>query len=169
MFDSGAATPELGVAKTITQIVYEQLLDKVHIRYGDRTKYLYTSTHRADIAPVLAEIKSVVEDVLARLSADFHDQEVYMAFEALSLSTWGALLASDDSHARQEVLMQKARRLWRALGLGDDWASENSRPWCGALCSNEIASRKVAWMHQTIASFGQRSVPQRQMPNGLYQ
>ena len=124
MFDSGAATPELGAAKTITQIVYEQLLDKVHIPYGDRTKYLYASTHRADIAPVLAEIKSVVEDVLARLSADFHDQEVYMAFEALSLSTWGALLASDDSLARQEVLMQKARRLWRALGLGDDWASE---------------------------------------------
>ena len=54
MFDSSAATPELGEAKTITQIVYEQLLDKVRIRYGDRTKYLYSSKHRADIAPVLA-------------------------------------------------------------------------------------------------------------------
>ena len=124
MFDSCAATPELGAAKTITQIVHEQLQDKVHIRYGNLTKYLFTSTSRNDIAPVLAEMKSVVEDVLARLSADFHDQEVYMAFEALSLSTWRALLASDDSHARQEALLKKARRLWRAMGLDDDWASD---------------------------------------------
>ena len=39
MFDSGAATPELGEAKTISQIVQEQLLDNVRIRYGSRTKY----------------------------------------------------------------------------------------------------------------------------------
>ena len=68
MFDSCAATPELGAAKTITQIVHEQLQDKIQIRYGDRTKYLFTSTSRNDVAPVLAEMKSVVEDVLARLS-----------------------------------------------------------------------------------------------------
>ena len=124
MFDSCATTPALGAAKTITQIVYEQLQDKVCIRYGNRTKYLYTSTSRTDIAPVLAEMKSVVEDVLKRLAADFHDQEVYMAFEALSLSAWGALLASGGSHARQDALLRKARRLWRALGLDDDWASD---------------------------------------------
>ena len=124
MFDSCATTPALGAAKTITQIVYEQLQDKVCIRYDNRTKYLYTSTSRTDIAPVLAEMKSVVEDALARLAADFHDQEVYMAFEALSLSAWGALLASTQSQARQDALLRKARRLWRVLGLVYDWPSD---------------------------------------------
>ena len=154
MFDSCATTPELGAAKTITQIVHEQLQDKVHIRYGNRTKYLFTSTSRTDIAPVLAEMKSVVEDVLARLSADFHDQDVYMAFEALALSTWRALLASDDSDARQAALLRKARRLWRALGLDDDWPSDKFKTLVrGALqhrdclqgSSADIPDNRITW------------------------
>ena len=66
MFDSSAATPELGAAKTITQIVYEQLQDNVCIRYGSRTKYLYTSRSRHEIARVLAEMKSVLGGELDR-------------------------------------------------------------------------------------------------------
>ena len=121
MFDSSAATPELGAAKTITQIVFEQLQDNVCIRYGSRTKYLYTSKSRGEIAPVLAEMKSVVGDVLARLAADFHEHDVYMAFEALSLATWKELLSAAESEARQEALLAKARRLWRVLGLEGSW------------------------------------------------
>lgn len=122
MFDGCAATPELGEAKTITQIVLEQLQDNVCIRYGSRTKYLYTSKSKDAVAPVLAEMKSVVEDVLARLSADFHTQDVYMAFEVLSLPTWKKVLASPDSlAATQTHLKEKGARLWRAMGLSGSW------------------------------------------------
>ena len=123
MFDSKVTSPELGAAKTITQIVYEQLQDNVCIRYGSRTKYLYTSDSRQDVAPVLAEMKSVVEDVLSRLAVDFHEHDVYMAFEALSLATWQKLLATTQSEARQEGLRAKAQRLWRVLRLDEAWTA----------------------------------------------
>jgi hypothetical protein len=126
MFDSKAVSPELGEAKTITQIVYEQLRDNVCIRYGSRTKYLYTSNSKQEVAAVLAEMSSVVEDVLGRLAVDFHEQDVYMAFEALSLATWKELLAatqSKSSEERHEGLRIKAQRLWRAVGLEEQWTS----------------------------------------------
>ena len=56
MFDSCAATPALGAAKTITQIVFEQMQDCVSIRYGTQTKYLNSNKSRTDIGAVLAEI-----------------------------------------------------------------------------------------------------------------
>ena len=72
----------------------------------------------------MAEMKSVVEDVLARLEADFHENDVYMAFEALSLTTWEKLIAAkEESRARIKALLEKAQRLWRAQGLEDEWTA----------------------------------------------
>ena len=97
------------------------------VRYGSRTKYLMTSTSRREVAPVLAEMKSVVGDVLARLEADFHEHDVYMAFEALSLATWERLIAAgkEESRARIHSLLEKARRLWRALGMEENWIARD--------------------------------------------
>ena len=125
MFDSGAATAELGTAKTITQIVYEQLCDRIRIRYGSRTKYLFNTESKHEVAEVVGEMKHVVNDVLVRLKVDFHEQDVYMAFEALSLATWQKLLlTATETEAQQNVLVTKARRLWRVLGLNTAWTSD---------------------------------------------
>ena len=151
MFDCGsAATPELGAAKTITQIVFEQLQDNVCVRYGSHTKYLMTGTCRRDVAPVMAEMKSVVEDVLARLDADFHDQDVYMAFEALSLATWERYHAAgmEASRARIQGLLQKARRLWRALGMEEQWVARDFVK----LVKSALRHRRAAFGVRTCAA-----------------
>ena len=112
-----------GPAKTLTQIAYEQFHDMLVIRWGDRSKCLWSKTSKAECAEVISEISSVVSDVIDRLRADFHTQDLYMSFEALDLSTWDDLAATPvDADApgwetKKAALFLKARRLFAALGV----------------------------------------------------
>lgn len=118
MFDSAQEVAGLGPAKTITQIAMEQCQDMIVIRYGTRTKCLWSKTSPSECAAVLAEISSVVGDVLARLDADFHTQDLYMCFEALDLDTWRSVLAATQHERgiRSIPLQKKAQRLFDAVG-----------------------------------------------------
>lgn len=109
-----------GTAKTIVEIAYEQFSDMVELRYGRRTKMLWSAASKADCAAVLAEIGSVVNDALARLAADFHEQDLYMTLEAFDLDTWAGVLEEADHSRRQErraALLRKAARCCTALAV----------------------------------------------------
>jgi hypothetical protein len=86
--------PGLGEAKTITQIALAEFQSMVVLRYGRKTKCLWSATSKKEAAEVLAEISSVAKDTLDRLAADFHDQDLYMAFESFHLPSWRPLLAA---------------------------------------------------------------------------
>ena len=95
----------------------DQFSDMLVIRYGSRTRCLWSKTSSSECAPILAEIKSVVEDVLKRLAADFYEQDLYMSFEALDLHKWQTVLAAtQDEKVRCSIpLLRKARRLCDSL------------------------------------------------------
>ena len=100
MLDCAQEVAGLGVAKTITQIAMEQCQDMIKIRWGSRTKYLWSKTSKDECASVLAEIRSIVEDMLSRLAADFHTRDLYMSVEALELSAWQSVLAATQDAAK---------------------------------------------------------------------
>ena len=77
-----------GSAKTLTQIIMEQLLDAIEIRYGGKLKELWNRASKAECEMAFQEISQVVKDTLSRIHADFRDQDLYMAFEAMDISTW---------------------------------------------------------------------------------
>ena len=100
MLDCAQEVAGLGVAKTITQIGMEQCQDMIKIRWGSRTKYLWSNSSKDECASVLAEIRSIVEDMLSRLAADFHTRDLYMSVEALELSAWQSVLAATQDAAK---------------------------------------------------------------------
>ena len=109
-----------GTAKTITQIVMEQLSDAVEIRYGSKLKVLWNKTSKAECQASMNEISQVVHDTLSRLRVDFRDQDLYMAFEAMDIKAWQTA-----SETKMMALRQKARRLCDSLKLpysGESWS-----------------------------------------------
>ena len=80
MCDSAGELLGVGAAKTITQIAMEQCEDMQEFRYCDKVKTLWSKTSRQECEGSLAGIRSVVEDVLARLNVDFHVNDLYMMF-----------------------------------------------------------------------------------------
>ena len=65
--DGEAAIP----AKTVTQIIFEQLEDMIYIRYGDKSKAFYKPSSKDECAAALADMGSIAQDVIARIEADF--------------------------------------------------------------------------------------------------
>jgi len=110
--DSSAAGSRLGPAKTLTQVVLEQVEEMTEIRYGSRLRVLWNKTSKADCQASYKEIGQIVEDTLSRLHVDFHHRDLYMALEAMDVEAWQTA-----SEAKLLVLRQKTRRLCDALGL----------------------------------------------------
>lgn len=147
MFDSSQEIAGLGKAKTITQIAMEQCQDMVVIRWGSRSKCLWSATSKSECAAVLAEMRSVVEDTLSRMAADFHTQDLYMTFEVLDVCAWEKVLAATpdpaEQRGRKTVLMRKARRLCDALGVPFD-AEKFARMVKGAVQLRRRLTKTVA-------------------------
>ena len=70
--DSSAAGSRLGPAKTLTQVVFEQVEEMTEIRYGSRLRVLWNKTSKADCQASYKEIGQIVEDMMSRLRVDFH-------------------------------------------------------------------------------------------------
>ncbi len=122
----GVELPGIGLGKTICQIAMEQCSDMRTFQYGDKVKTLWSKTSRQECEVSLAAIGSVVKDVLARLEADFHHNDLYLSLETMDLEAWrSALHASAASRGQPPApegrtlagLRRKARRLCEALGL----------------------------------------------------
>ena len=92
-----------GSAKTFTQIIMEQLNEAIEIRYGGKLKVLWNRTSKAECQASFQEISQVVQDTLSRLHADFRDQDLYMAFEAMDIKAWQTA-----SETKMMVLRQHA-------------------------------------------------------------
>ena len=124
MFDCAQEVAGLGAAKTITQIAMEQCQDMILIRWGSRSKYLWSKTSKDECASVLAEMRSVVEDTLSRMAADFHSRDLYMSFEALDVSAWESVFAATQDAAKQRsrksAMLLKFRRLCDVLSVSCD-------------------------------------------------
>ena len=84
MCDTAGEMPGLGASKTITQIAMEQCEDMQQFRYGNKVKTLWSKTSRQECEGSLAAMRTVVEDVLARLNVDFHVNDLYMMFHCMN-------------------------------------------------------------------------------------
>ena len=110
--------------------------EPVTLRYGKRTQRLWTGASKQEVADVLAEISSVAKDAQDRLAADFHEQDLYMAFEAFHLPAWAGLVGTgpggacaatpggrpgaprpEDRRAKRDALVAKAKRCCNAVAV----------------------------------------------------
>jgi hypothetical protein len=66
----------------------EQCEDMQQFRYGNKAKTLWSTTSRQECEGSLAAMRTVVEDVLARLNVDFHVNDLYMIFHCMNLDEW---------------------------------------------------------------------------------
>ena len=84
-------------------------------RYGRRSWALWgKQIHWADCKDALASIGRVAQDVTDRLNAEFHTDDLYMAYQAFDLESWAA------GRASTPAMEQAAQKLCRALGEAHD-------------------------------------------------
>ncbi len=153
----------LGEGKTITQIVFEQFADMTEIRYGSKVKVLWNQTSRRECDASLREMGQIVEDALQRLYVDFGENDLYMAFEAMDMTTWHkALHESHDAAAaaaKLTALRVKTRRLCTAVGTPCSFTE-----WCLAVrwvlkvrrrrTDADSVDNRVVWVEALAASQG---------------
>ena len=117
--------------KTISQIVFEQLLEGVDIDVNGETKRLWGATSKSAILSVMADVKSAVAAMLDRLDADFASNSLYLCFEAFDLDAWRPLLKADrdnpdgeNASAKESVrrLLAKGEHLFKSMGC--EWNAE---------------------------------------------
>ena len=61
------------------------------VTVGTKRNSLCSRVSRDEALAVMGVIKSVVQDVIDRLDADFTDNSLYLCFEAFDLSAWDTL------------------------------------------------------------------------------
>ena len=80
-------------------------------RYGRRSWSLWsTRIHWADCKEALASIRGVAQDVIARLQAEFHEEDLYLAYRAFDLDAWAKVVSAstpDDSTRPLEAVLRK--------------------------------------------------------------
>ena len=149
MCDTAGELPGLGASKTITQIAMEQCEDMQQFRCGNKVKTLWSKTSRQECEGSLAAMRTVVEDVLARLNVDFHVNDLYMMFHCMNLDEWHEALTlaasqGSPSNSRLFALHRAARRLCDGLRVQE--ASE------------------AAWLEVITAVLKHRTAIRQQMP-----
>ncbi len=82
---SHAADSALEGAKKLTSIVMDQVSDALRIRYGNKIQVLRSDGAKMETDQGMAEMRSIVGDVVSRLDADFSQHDLYMALGALDL------------------------------------------------------------------------------------
>ena len=105
---------------TVTQIVMDQIQDTVTLRYGSRVTTLFGQCNSNEAAVAFRAITQVVEETLDRLRADFHERDVYMAFEAMNLQAWTDA-ATANAETKKNSLRRKARGLCKVLQVPWKW------------------------------------------------
>ena len=92
------------------------------LRYGRRSWSLWgKKIHWADCKEALASIGGVAQDVIDRLQAEFHDQDLYMAYRAFDLDGWAKVISASAPDASRSRLEAAVRKMGAALGATTDW------------------------------------------------
>lgn len=86
--DAQHDVPHLGPAKTISQVAMEQCREMKEFHYGTKVWTLWGQTSHKECTESMAAISTVVQDMLARLEADFHSHDLYMSFGAMDVAAW---------------------------------------------------------------------------------
>ena len=118
--DAGVLAAPQGPRKTITQIVLEQCEDELTVQVGSRQKSLWSRGARKEWMGPMADMKSIVGDVVARLDADFTENSLYLCFEAFELDEWGdalkLLVPGTGDVDLASLLIIRLRRKGRRIG-----------------------------------------------------
>ena len=75
-------------ASTLTAIVFEQMDKLTHLRFLHQSLPVWAGSSVEDVAVVMADMREVVKDGIARLDADFHSDELRAAWHAMHLGRW---------------------------------------------------------------------------------
>ena len=133
-------------AKTLTQIAVEATKEPLVVSYGHKSWTLWNRrmhwTHGKD---ALRSIQQVAQDVIDRLSAEFHKDDLYAAYNIFDLSSWAVLRRSLGS-AMASTLTCAGQKLCSALGVlfdEDNW----KKAACEALQVREQMLRRSADKH----------------------
>ena len=100
---------------TLTQIAIGQCRNSVTVKVGHRERRLPDMANERTALSVMKEVQVVAKDVLLRVDVDFHENSLYLSFEALDLCAWntvakccrtGRLAATsvDDAHQESKKL-----------------------------------------------------------------
>ncbi len=84
-------------AKTLTQIAVEATRDPLIVSYGLKSWTLWNRRlHWTHGKAALRSIQQVAQDVIDRLSAEFHKDDLYAAYRLFDLDTWAVLRRSPE-------------------------------------------------------------------------
>ena len=133
--------------KTLTQIAVEATQEPLIVSYGNKTWTLWNRrmhwTHGKD---ALRSMQQVAQDVIDRLSAEFHKDDLYAAYKIFDLESWAVLRRSPDDEAMASTLTCAGRKVCSALGVLFDVVSWKQAA-CEALQVREQMLRRSADKH----------------------
>ena len=115
-----AEVPEGTPGETATHIAVSQAMALGTVYYNDRVLNLWPATAKAQALSTLAEKQDLVQDVAARINAEFAPNSLVMDFAALDLNLWHSVLRKAESCQEDAAslalshLRKKAFRLVRA-------------------------------------------------------
>ena len=123
---AGAERHSDDLPMTITQIAMEQCLDGVEVQVGSDVRRLWGKASKKESMQAMAEMKSVAQDVVRRLDADFSDLDLDAWSEVTQFRRSQCSRGSGSAEERDIMadkvrsLKLKARRLHEALHVQFD-------------------------------------------------
>ena len=111
--------------KTLAQVAVQTVAEPLVVSYGGKSWTLWgRGVSWPDCKKALAAMSSVATDVIERLMAEFHSDDLYMAYSAFDLDRWESALQHDGGTAPapevalvQEKLAVAARRFCTSVGV----------------------------------------------------
>ena len=77
--------------------------------------------HRADCKEALASMAGVAQDVIDRLRAEFHEQDLYLAYRAFDSDAWAGVASASTPGEPGRPLEAALRKIGNALEATTDW------------------------------------------------
>ena len=144
--------PGLGVRKTLSQIAVDNMEEPLILTYGRRSWSLWsTRIEWQDVTEALAAISGVAKDVIDRLKAEFHEQDLYMAYRAFDLDAWATLVSASTPDASTKGMEAALKKIGAALEATADWntwrraARVAIRARVGASTPDANSEYRLAW------------------------
>ena len=104
-------------AKTLTQIAVEATKEPLIVSYGLKSWTLWNQRlHWSHGKAALRSMQQVAQDVIDRLSAEFHNGDLYAAYRLFDLDTWAVLRRSPESDVAS-TLTCAGQKMCGALGV----------------------------------------------------
>lgn len=138
--------------KTMTQIVWDQVVDPEEIPYGDKLHFLHTRTTPAKVKEALQDMANVVQAMNERLIVDLQNRELGNCMEIFALNAWIYAFSNSADKELHDVALAALANLGldhpcRQEGAND--ASGTVAHMSGLVCQLGAALRLEASMCKT--------------------